>query len=98
VRFRKVILPMSIALSFLCLVSSPAIADLTPDRQKAVEALLKDFSSKEFAIRQKAVEKLIATGSDVIPLVKKALARTPDAEVKLRCSMVLKALVQAADA
>lgn len=69
-----------------------AKADLTPGQKKAAEFLIEQFSSRRFAARQQAVEKLVALGADVVPLIRKALAETADNEVKLRCRMVLKAL------
>ncbi len=73
-------------------VAAVSSAELTPEQAKQAGELLRDFTAKEFAARQAAVEKLIAMGPDVLPLVKKALAETADAEVKLRCGMVLKAI------
>jgi len=69
---------------------SVVLGDLTAGQKLAAETLIKDFSAKEFAARQAAVEKLIALGPDVVPLIRKTLAETTDAEVKLRCQMVLK--------
>ena len=73
-------------------MSASAFAALTPGQKMAAEALIKQFGAAEFDVRQKAVDRLVELGADVIPLVKKALAETPDNEVKLRCEMVLKAL------
>ena len=70
----------------------PSQAALTAGQKMAAEALIKQFSAPEFETRQKAVDRLVELGVDVIPLVKKALAETLDNEVKLRCEMVLKAL------
>jgi hypothetical protein len=67
-------------------------ATLSAGQKLAVEALIKDFGSKEFAVRQKAVDRLIELGPDVVPLVRKTLAETADNEVKLRCEMVLKGI------
>jgi len=64
-------------------------SDPTPEQTKEAQALIAQFSAKEFAARQAAVEKLIALGPDVLPLVKKTLAETADNEVKLRCEMTL---------
>jgi hypothetical protein len=69
-----------------------AEAALTAGQRMAAEALIKQFSAAEFDLRQQAVDKLVALGPDVIPLVKKTLEETADNEVKLRCRMVLKAL------
>jgi hypothetical protein len=91
---------------FLLVVNAPAaFAELSAAQKQAAEALIRDFSSKEWtfandrsglrlAVRQKAVERLIGLGPDVVPLVKKALAETPDNEVKLRCEMVLKGIAE----
>jgi len=74
-------------------------AELTPDQAKQARALqaralIEQFSAKEFAVRQAAVEKLIALGPDVVPLVRKTLTETKDAEVKLRCEMTLRGIAQ----
>jgi len=69
-----------------------AQAELTAGQKLAAETLIKDFSAKEFAVRQQAVDKLIALGPDVVPIVRKALAETTDNEVKLRCQMTLKGI------
>jgi hypothetical protein len=71
---------------------APVDAELTAGQKTAAEALIKQFSAAEFDLRQQAVDKLVALGPDVAPLVKKALEETADNEVKLRCEMVLKAL------
>ena len=73
-------------------------ADLTPDQVKQAQALIAQFTSPEFAVRQKAVEELIKMGPAVLPLVQKALAETKDDEVKLRCEMVVKGLTPEQDA
>jgi hypothetical protein len=78
-----------VAMAWLCV---PAHAALTAGQKMAAETLIKQFSAPEFAARQAAVEKVIALGPDVLPLIRKTLAETADAEVKLRCQMVLKAL------
>jgi hypothetical protein len=67
-----------------------ASAAFTAGQEQAAQALIQDFTSKEFAARQQAVDKLIALGPDVLPVIQKTLAQTQDAEVKLRCQMVLK--------
>jgi hypothetical protein len=85
---------------FVCLVmaavaafvSASAFGALTPGQKMAAETIIKDFSSKDFDVRQKAVDRLIAIGADVAPVVRKTLAETKDSEVKLRCEMVLKGL------
>jgi len=77
---------LTILLSGFCGV---ALAQLTPEQQKQAEALIEQFSAREFAVRQKAVEQLIQMGPGVLPLVQKTFAETKDAEVKLRCGMVI---------
>ena len=72
--------------------ASAARAELTPEQTSQAEALVQQFSAREFAARQKAVEELLHMGRDVLPLVRKTLAETKDAEVKLRCEMVVKGL------
>ncbi len=67
-------------------------ASLNPQETRRAEALIAQFSAPEFAVRQKAVEDLVKMGPAVLPLVKKTLAETKDAEEKLRCDMVIKAL------
>jgi len=69
-----------------------ARAELTPEQAKTAERLIREFSAREFAVRHEAVEKLIAMGPDVLPLIRKALAGTQDGEVKLRCEMVLRGI------
>jgi len=70
------------------------VAELTPGQKLAVEALIKQFGAKEFTVRQKAVERLIEIGPDVVPLVKKAADETTDNEVRLRCQMVLTGIAE----
>ena len=67
-------------------------ADLAPEQKAAAESAMGDFTAVEFAARQQAVEKLVAMGPDVVPLVRKLFAETTDNEVKLRCEMTLKGL------
>ncbi|HUU43723.1 MAG TPA: hypothetical protein VMX57_08080 [Planctomycetota bacterium] len=70
----------------------PARADLTPDETQKARALVVKLSDRRFEDRQDAVEKLIAMGPGVIPLIQETLDASNDAEVKLRCGMVLKGL------
>jgi len=88
----RFLLSISMLLFSLSLISSLAIAELTPDQRNAAQALIAQLSAPEFAARQQAVEKLIALGAGVLPLVKKTLAETADVEVKMRCEMVLKGI------
>ncbi len=76
----------------LAFASASTFATLTPGQKMAAEALVKQFTAPEFAARQQAVDRLVEMGVDVAPVVKDALAKTLDNEVKLRCEMVLKAL------
>ena len=77
------------ALVAVFILSATLYAVLTPDQARQAQALIAQFAARQFAARQKAVEDLIAMGPDVIPLVQQALDATDDAEVKLRCRMVL---------
>ena len=47
----------------------------------SAEALIKQFSAREFAARQQAVRKLVEMGPEVLPLIREALAETKDAEM-----------------
>ena len=69
-------------------------AELTPNQTKQAQALIKQFTHAEFAVRQKAVEQLIQMGPAVLPLIRKTLAETDDEEVKLRCQMVIKGITE----
>ena len=71
----------------LCTVS--AWGELTAEQSKQAQVLIAQFTSPEFAARQKAVEELLKMGPAVLPLVRKTLAETKDDEVKLRCQMVI---------
>jgi hypothetical protein len=80
------------ALGILALIAAVSFGEATPEKAREARSLIGQFTSAEFAVRQAAVEKLIAIGPDVTPLVRKTLAETTDAEVKLRCQMVLKGI------
>ena len=86
----RICLPFFVLVCFCLIVH----AELTPEQTKAAQGLIAQFTAPEFAVRQQAVEKLIALGPDVLPLVRKTLAETKDAEVKLRCEMVLKGIAE----
>ena len=75
-------------------VAVTAWGELTPDQTKAAQTLIAQFTSPEFAVRQKAVEELIKMGPAVLPLVRKTLAETKDPEVKLRCEMVIEGITR----
>ena len=83
---KRSILPL-VALVIGC--AGTVHAELTPEQTKTARALIAQFSDRRFAARQQAVDKLVVMGPDVLPLVRKTLAGTKDAEVKLRCRMVL---------
>jgi len=55
---------------FLISVSAPALAELTPGQKLAAEALIKQFESRQFAKRQKAVDDLVKMGPEVLPLIR----------------------------
>jgi len=83
-----------LAATLFCLVvAGPVVAALTPEQEKTARALITQFADRRFAVRQQAVDKLVAMGPDVIPVVQKTLADTTDAEVKLRCEMTLKKIM-----
>ncbi len=83
-------IPLSILV--VSVVAASAVADLTPDQKSAAQALIAQFTAPEFAVRQRAVEKLIQMGPLVVPLIKATLAETRDNEVKTRCTMVLQGI------
>ncbi|HUV39932.1 MAG TPA: hypothetical protein VMY39_09980, partial [Planctomycetota bacterium] len=70
----------------------PARAELTPDETQKARALVVKLSDRRFEVRQQAVEQLVAMGPGVVPLIQERLEKTGNAEVKLRCEMVLKGL------
>lgn len=75
---------------FLLVASAPAaFAELTPEKKQSADALIRDLGVKDLAAREQAVDKLVALGPDVLPLIKATLAATRDAEVKFRCEMVV---------
>ncbi len=80
------------ALAAALCVSASVCAALAPGQKMAVEALIKQFAAPEFETRQKAVDRLVEMGPDVVPVVKEALAETTDAEVKTRCEMVIRGI------
>ena len=80
-----------LAVGAVLALSAAASAALTPEQETLAGRLIRDFTAAEFAVRQAAVDKLVAMGPDVLPLIKKTLAATKDAEVLLRCEMVVKA-------
>lgn len=84
----------SVAFAALLCCGQIASAELTAQQTKQAEAMIAQFSAREFAVRQAAVEKLVAMGPDVLPLIRKALAETQDAEVKMRCEMVIKSITE----
>ncbi len=75
-------------------IEDSGLPKLAPEQIKEAQALLEQFKHPEFAPRQAAVNKLAAMGPGVLTLVKTALAETNDQEVKLRCQMVVDALVR----
>jgi len=72
----------------------PETPSLTAEQREHAEALIQQFEAREFTVRQQAVEELIQMGPAVLPLIRKTLAETKDAEVKLRCEMVIKAITE----
>lgn len=65
-------------------------AGLTPEKIKAAETLIKQFSAREFNVRQQAVEKLVELGPEIMPLLKKAMTENDDPELKLRGQMAIR--------
>lgn len=82
-----------LSLALLGLAFAPAArAELTPAQQKEAQEFLAQFTAKDFEVRTRAVDRLVDLGPDVLPLIRRTLAETADAEVKLRCELVLKGL------
>jgi len=73
---------------FLAL-EAPLGADLTPDQAKKAQKLFGLLSAPQLAVRQKVVEELVKMGPDVLPLIKKTLEETENAEVRRHCQMVI---------
>ena len=69
--------------------ASTAWAELTPEKVKAAEVLIKQLSVDEFMVRQQALEKLVELGPEVMDLLKKAMAENDDPELELRGKMTL---------
>ncbi|HUU43040.1 MAG TPA: hypothetical protein VMX57_04635, partial [Planctomycetota bacterium] len=65
-----------LAATLFLLPAAPSRAELTLEQAKTAEALIKQFESRQFAARQKAVDELTAMGPDVLPLVRQTLAET----------------------
>jgi len=86
-KWRMTVLVLATALATTSSVF--AADDLTGGEKMAVEALIKQFTDRSFAARQKAVDRLVEIGPKVVPLIQKTLGETSDNEVKLRCRMVL---------
>ena len=86
---RQVVWIAAVGFAAALAFATSAMADLTPEQKQAAEALIRQFSAKEYEVREAAVKGLIELGPDVVPLVKKARDEAADAEVKLRCEMVL---------
>ena len=61
--------------------ASTAWAELTPEKVKAAEALIKQLSVDEFEVRQQALEKLVELGVEV-PEAAEALNAAQDAHAK----------------
>lgn len=87
----KIAVWVAVAVVVMC---ASGWAELTPEQTKEAEGLIVQFGAAEFAVRQEAVKKLIEMGPEVLGLVEKALAETKDAEVKLRCQMVVRTLTK----
>ncbi len=87
-RFHKLVAASVIAF----VASTAARAELTPEQTTTAQECVKQFSAREFDVRQKAVEKLVRLGPNVVPLIKKKLAESQDNEVTLRCNMVLRGI------
>lgn len=85
---------LTVSAAMVLLLAGTGRADLTPGQKQAVQALIGQFEAAEFDQRQKAVERLVELGPDVVALVQETLAGTDDEEVKLRCRMVLKGLAE----
>ena len=84
---RGFVLWVAVGLAVIIGFGRIARAELTPEQTKEAEGLIGQFTSPEFAVRQKAVEELIKVGPGVLPLVQRALAETKDKEAKLRCGI-----------
>jgi len=90
---RRIALPTMILVT-VAWAPAAACGELTPDETRQAEALIAQFSARQFAARQAAVDRLIEMGPDVLPLVRKTLTETDDAEVKLRCTMTVNGIVR----
>ena len=88
----KPVLTIICAAALLAALVPSARAELTPQQVKTANALIAQFSDRQFVVRQKAVAKLVDMGPDVLPLIRKTLAGTDDNEVKLRCRLTFQGI------
>ena len=80
---------VGIASAIFLALETPLGADLTPDQAKKAQKLIGHLSTPQLGVRQKVAEELVTMGPDVLPLIKKTLAETKDAEVRRHCQIVI---------
>ncbi len=90
----KIAFSLVISAAFAAAVafSGAASADMSAQDRALADSAVLNFGAPEFQTRQAAVEQLVRLGPDVAPIVRKLYGETTDAEVKLRCEMVMKGI------
>ncbi len=78
----------------LALPAAALRAELTAEQAREAQAFVARFTAADFADRQAAVEGLVALGSEVLPLVRRARAESKDEEIRLRCAMVERGILE----
>jgi hypothetical protein len=84
---RRIALIVCVMLFWL---SSYVSGELTPEEKTRIEMLIKQMGDRDFAVREDATKKLIETGPDVLPLLRKVFEETDDPELKMRTGRVLR--------
>ena len=85
---------VALFLTFVCVglvraEDKPAAGD---GDTKRIAGLLKDLGADDFETRENAEKNLVSAGAAAVPLVKDAASGSSDAEVRTRCTRILKAL------
>ena len=82
----------AVGLGMAAALCAGAWGEMTREQTKQAEGLIKQFTAAEFKTREEAVRRLVEMGPEVLGLVEKAKGEAKDAEVKLRCEMVMKGI------
>ncbi len=86
--------PRKTVFSILLLLLTPQLIHADPPREAEIEELFQNLGAGEFAVRERAGDRLVEMGTEAIPILRELAAQSEDPEVTLRASRIIKQVTE----